>query len=271
MINLINRLCPNPPETLKETILLLNEIIKAKPSKEYLEEFIRPAMKNSWVGASVLTSNFKGNSRTIDLLYLFGKNIKHFKPKSFCNFVDFYFANHPFNKGVLERVEFLKSKILNCENKKIASIACGSGIEFGGYVNESNKIFCYDIDGEALKKLNDRKIHNLATFKQDIIRCKFPTKFDLIYSAGLFDYFDLKRSKRVLKRLFNALEVGGELIIGNADIDAPTKEGMEILLDWKLIYKSKFELLSLADGLDCEAQIRTDSAGVFNYLILKSC
>lgn len=269
MINLINRLHPNPPETLEETILLLDDIIENKPSKQCLEDFIYPAIKNSWIGASVLTSNFRGDSRSIDLLCSFGKNIKHFKPKSFNNFVDFYFASHPINKGVLYRVEFLKSKILNCKNKKIASIACGSGIEFGGYVNESNEIFCYDIDEEALVKLNDRRVSNLKTFKQDIIRCKFPTKFDLIYSAGLFDYFDLKLSKFVLKRLFNALEDGGELIVGNADINAPRKEVMQILLDWKLIYKNRMELLELAKGLHCEAQIHTDPMGVFNYLILK--
>jgi hypothetical protein len=269
MIDLINRLQPNPPETYEETALLLDEIIEAKPNKEWLETFIYPAIKNSWIGASVLTSDFRGDSRSIDILCALGRNIKHFNPKCFNNFIDFYLASHPINQGVLYRVEFLKSKISNCKNKKIASIACGSGIEFGGYVNESNEIFCYDIDEKALAKLEDRKVNNLKTFKQDVIRCKFPTKFDLIYSAGLFDYFDLKLSKLVLKRLFDALEVGGELIVGNADIDTPKKDVMEVLLDWSLIYKSKFELLSLAGGLDCEAYIHTDPHKVFNYLILK--
>ena len=52
MIHLINRLTPNPPETFEGMALLLDEIVDSKPNKEWLETFIYPVIKNSWIGGA---------------------------------------------------------------------------------------------------------------------------------------------------------------------------------------------------------------------------
>ena len=45
--------------------------------------------------------------------------------------------------------------------------------------------------------------------------------FDLLYSAGLFDYFSDPVAQLAAKALFKCLKPGGQLIIGNFDLNRP--------------------------------------------------
>ena len=70
-------------------------------------------------------------------------------------------------------------------------------------------------------------------------------KFDLIYSAGLFDYLADPIAEKLVATLASMLKPGGKLLVGNF---APTCVGrgyMELFLDWKLIYRSAAELSRL--------------------------
>jgi extracellular factor (EF) 3-hydroxypalmitic acid methyl ester biosynthesis protein len=69
--------------------------------------------------------------------------------------------------------------------------------------------------------------------------------YGLVWSAGLFDYFDDRIFRRVLTRLLPAVAPGGELVIGNFSVANPSAPYMH-LLDWDLRYRSADDLRALA-------------------------
>ncbi|MEZ4933197.1 MAG: hypothetical protein R2788_13880 [Saprospiraceae bacterium] len=121
----------------------------------------------------------------------------------------------------------------------------------------NNNLENYDpkSDGKGLKKI-------LIPFKYKIKKLK-PNSFDLIYSAGLFDYIKTfsdpeKGTLALTKKLFDLLKPNGRLLIGNASPKMPPGIiwAMECLCDWHLIYRTKKEVLDFADAIP-KNQIKT--------------
>ncbi len=73
-------------------------------------------------------------------------------------------------------------------------------------------------------------------------------RFNFIYSMGLFDYLTPPVAKAVIQKLFQLLEPGGELIVGNFFISNPSKFYMEYWLDWVLYHRSEEEFRHLLDN-----------------------
>ncbi len=77
--------------------------------------------------------------------------------------------------------------------------------------------------------------------------------FDLIWSAGLFDYFDDKLFAALLRRFRNYLKSGGEIVVGNFNQDHnPSRAYMEILGNWFLHHRTEQQLIDLAQKADFE-------------------
>jgi extracellular factor (EF) 3-hydroxypalmitic acid methyl ester biosynthesis protein len=70
--------------------------------------------------------------------------------------------------------------------------------------------------------------------------------FDLIYSAGLYDYLSDVLARRLTKRLLHMLRPGGRLLIGNFVPDTTARAYMEIFMDWNLIFRSEADMQELA-------------------------
>jgi extracellular factor (EF) 3-hydroxypalmitic acid methyl ester biosynthesis protein len=75
-------------------------------------------------------------------------------------------------------------------------------------------------------------------------------KFDLIYSAGLYDYLETPVAKRLTAELFGLLNPGGKLLYANFAPDIHDVGYMEAAMDWWLIYRDAAQTLDLA----CEIQ-----------------
>lgn len=106
-----------------------------------------------------------------------------------------------------------------------------------------------DMDKRAIAyaKSKNRKYLDRMTFHNaNVIRFTPERKFDLIWSAGLFDYFKNKHFVFLIKRYYEFLNEGGEMIIGNFNIDNPSRKSMEILCDWFLYHRSADELIQFA-------------------------
>lgn len=67
----------------------------------------------------------------------------------------------------------------------------------------------------------------------------------MIWSGGLFDYFNDKVFIRLLKRYHTFLKEKGEIVIGNFSPGNPSRNYME-LMEWHLNYRSEEQLLELA-------------------------
>lgn len=81
--------------------------------------------------------------------------------------------------------------------------------------------------------------------------------FDLVYSAGLYDYLNRRLAQSLNRKLFELVRPGGSLVIFNFLKDIPDAAFMETFLRWELIYRSDHDLRHLADALPDEAIGRT--------------
>jgi extracellular factor (EF) 3-hydroxypalmitic acid methyl ester biosynthesis protein len=77
--------------------------------------------------------------------------------------------------------------------------------------------------------------------------------FDFIYSTGLFDYLPLTAAQRLTWALFHMLRPGGRLLVANFLPGILDVGYMETYMDWKLIYRSRGDMVQLADEIPEQA------------------
>ena len=91
------------------------------------------------------------------------------------------------------------------------------------------------------------EVSDHVTFtRANAVRFKPERRSDLVWSGGLFDYFEDRLFGSVLKRLYSALVPGGELVIGNFSTGNPTRRFMNFM-DWFLCYRDARQLVNLAE------------------------
>ena len=74
--------------------------------------------------------------------------------------------------------------------------------------------------------------------------------YDFIYSFGLFDYFDDKISRLVIKCLLSLLKPGGRLLIANCSLEGHYhRHFLEYGVEWYLIYRNSDDLRMLTEGI----------------------
>ncbi|NOR74148.1 MAG: methyltransferase domain-containing protein, partial [Draconibacterium sp.] len=106
-----------------------------------------------------------------------------------------------------------------------------------------------DMDKRAIayaKNKNKKYLDRMTFLNRNVIRYTPEKKYDLIWSAGLFDYFKGKHFVFLLKKYYEYLNKGGEMIIGNFNVENPSRRSMEILCDWFLYHRSVDELKKFA-------------------------
>lgn len=69
--------------------------------------------------------------------------------------------------------------------------------------------------------------------------------FDLIYSAGLYDYLPSVFAQRLTETLKGMLRPKGRLIIGNFARGTHARGYLDLVMDWHLVYRNTTELLQL--------------------------
>jgi len=72
---------------------------------------------------------------------------------------------------------------------------------------------------------------------------------NLIYSAGLFDYFPDGVAQKLLMRLYDLLGTGGRLFVGNLRETPDTTWLLDYVLNWPLVYRTRESMQSLASVL----------------------
>ena len=95
-------------------------------------------------------------------------------------------------------------------------------------------------------------------------------RFDFIYSMGLFDYLTPPVAKAVLARLYELLEPGGALVVGNYHVKNPSRFYMAYWLDWVLYYRTEEEFVALAEGLpEANVKVGFDDTGCQMFLTVE--
>lgn len=214
-----------------------------------------------------------------------GKNL-------FSKCVQRFFTDSSAGKAVKNRAAYLNNKIeevcKRVENPKILGVASGPAREIQKLFLEKPElaskceIHLLDQDDEALK-FSQREIfeicrsknvkpnihfHNLAI--KNVISDGLPmTDFDLIYSAGLFDYFTDPVAQFAANRLHMALKQGGQLVIGNFNTNNPTQFVMEALGDWYLIYRDEQMLMELFSKISPKLRIEKEPENVNLFAVME--
>lgn len=209
---------------------------------------------------------YAGDFKMMNMIYENG----HVGNSLFARCLNQVFLNIGSTRAVRNRAEYLATKIYELTNTKnpnpikILSLASGPANEIQKFLSSYDgdacniEFFLLDQDINALKysqlsinKITRRKkqnpqLHFLTTSVRDVIKKGLKTDdFDLIYTAGLFDYLGDTTAYRTAEILFNALAPQGQLIIGNFDFSNPDKLMMDLIMDWPLIYRSRNDLLNL--------------------------
>jgi extracellular factor (EF) 3-hydroxypalmitic acid methyl ester biosynthesis protein len=70
-------------------------------------------------------------------------------------------------------------------------------------------------------------------------------KFDFIYSMGLYDYLDKRTARKLTNALFDMLQPGGTLLLGNYSTSNPTRTHLEYWCNWWLVYRTPEEFTAL--------------------------
>lgn len=134
---------------------------------------------------------------------------------------------------------------------------------------------CLDADPNALqyaKNLLAEYTERLQYEDRNVFRYRPQERYDLIWSAGMFDYFNDKLFVYLLKKMRNWLKPGGEIIIGNFSTYHPSRTYMEVFGEWYLHHRSEGQLIALAQRAGYqlpEIQIGRESEGVNLFLHLR--
>jgi extracellular factor (EF) 3-hydroxypalmitic acid methyl ester biosynthesis protein len=132
----------------------------------------------------------------------------------------------------------------------IASGPCRDVLELFQVVSpEKVKLHCVDLDPNAIqyaKKLLGNFSEAVEFSRANIFKFDTTEKFDLVWSAGLFDYFDDENFIKVLSKLYSWCAPKGEVVIGNFSVENPTRSYMEKAYDWYLFHRTEEQLKTLA-------------------------
>jgi extracellular factor (EF) 3-hydroxypalmitic acid methyl ester biosynthesis protein len=148
---------------------------------------------------------------------------------------------------------------------RVLSVAAGHGreIELSAAFRQGliSEFVALDQDAESLAELKHAYASSVSpvtplklSIKQLLAGSHDLGQFDLIYSAGLYDYLDTPLAKRLTARLFELLRPTGRLLYANFAPDIHGVGYMEAAMDWWLTYRDATQTRALGDEID-ETQI----------------
>lgn len=226
----------------KEKISLMNECFGA----EFLENTIQGHGVRKPFG-------YAGDFLMIDKIYTFKKS-----PISKYRIWDEYFHRQSAPKAVRNRKKYfkkiIKSKLDKNKNLTLMNVASGPARDLLEFYEENGSpaldTVCVEMDERAIayaKNINQKYLSKISFVHRNIFRHNDNNKFDLIWSSGLFDYFNDKAFVLVLKKFKKWLKPGGEIIVGNFNKSHnPSRSYMEIFGEWYLHHRTESELIELA-------------------------
>jgi len=168
------------------------------------------------------------------------------------------------------------------QSSRILSVACGH-LREGRVLHKREmprpaRFVALDQDEESLALVaSEHKGLGVECLRESAIRLlsnHFDIgEFDLIYSAGLYDYLSDEFSARLLQALVRRLAPGGTLVVANMLPDIPACGYMEAVMDWWLIYRTPEQMAEMGRQVgavsDVECRVFTDDLQHIVYLEIR--
>ncbi len=223
---------------------------------------------------------YPGDFEIIDRIYQ-----KWSSPKEDLLKWDYYFHAQAAAKAVRNRKKYFVSVVSSLISRKrqkeinLLNVGSGPGRDLSELLdtihNSHIHIDCVDIDKKAIQyasRLNEKHLDKLSFFHKNILRFRPKRQYDIIWSAGVFDYLSDKVFLYLLKRFRDWLKEDGEIIIGNFSKDNPTRPYMEFG-HWFIFHRSEKQLLDLAMNASFNhgrIKVETEPEGINFFLRISS-
>jgi extracellular factor (EF) 3-hydroxypalmitic acid methyl ester biosynthesis protein len=212
-------------------------------------------LENTLHGMALLKKyGYAGDFMMIDRIYT-GNRCNN----SFFQSWDDYFQNHAAPRAVRNRKEFFKKllqrKLAHNNSIQLLNVASGPSRDLLELYNSLNpgtqlKTTCVEMDNNAIvysSELLKNYLQHIEFINRNIFKFDTEERFDVIWSAGLFDYFDDKAFVFILKKFKQWIKPHGEIVIGNFNSrHNPTRDYMELFGEWYLQHRSSEQLIALA-------------------------
>ncbi len=131
---------------------------------------------------------------------------------------------------------------------------------------------CVDMDARAIeygKGLCAPWLDRITYHHRNVLKHVPARPYDLVWSAGLFDYLTDRLFVHLLRQLMKVARPGGEVVVGNFSDFNPSRDYMEYFGHWNLRHRSRETLLALAveaGATQGQVQILWEPEGV-NYFL----
>ncbi len=274
-------------DNLYKKIREIAKIIDSSPNRELLKKYFYDAFSDFDASpihrrAREKPLGYAGDYLLIDWIYTEKKS-----RNGISRFLDELFHSYEAAEAVRNRKQFFINKCHkmireSCSTIHILNIGCGSCRDILETIttckNRQSAFFhCIDQEQEAIEYarnlLKDNvPMNNIKLECANCFRFRSNQKYDLIWSAGMFDYFEDRLVIILLRKLWRYLKDGGEIVFGNFSPKNPTKIGMELGCNWYLIHRSSNDLIRLCKKANIpfsEIEIESEPLGINLFCTIK--
>lgn len=238
------------------TDLRQDGVLKKQDLTEINTYFGVDFLQNTLQGRALLKRyGYAGDFSMIDDIYL-----NRCSEDSFYGSWDAYFLSQAAPKAVRNRKEIFKAMVLQKLNQNnslnILNIASGPArdiLEIYQSIDDNKRlnVTCVEADQFAIqyaKEITSGYEEYIEFINKNIFKYNTEEKFDLIWSAGAFDYFNDKYFTHLLTKLKRWTTRSGEIVIGNFNSEHnPTRNYMELFGEWYLHHRSESDLIKIGE------------------------
>jgi extracellular factor (EF) 3-hydroxypalmitic acid methyl ester biosynthesis protein len=216
---------------------------------------------------------YAGDAVLIDMIY-FPQETDLSSTSSIGQQVYRFNTNTPLSRTLRKRMKLTSDYIDNFTKEhpqaNILSVASGHcrELQYSSSIKngEIARFVALDNDETSLefmrKQYGDLKIEPAPLAVSDIVKGKAELgKFDLIYSAGLYDYLSNRFAQRLTKQLYDMLTPGGKLMLVNIASKYNEIGYLESYMNWAMIGRNERQTLELA------TELKTDERATLNVNI----
>ena len=268
---------PEPQDYEKFTGIVNN--LKEEEVEPFREKIENVLDLNTLIGHGyVKPYGYPGDFTLINKIYQFDVN----EEPVYRNW-DMFFQNQPGANAVRNRKDFFikycESLLHKKNGAKVLILGSGPATDVYEFMkgNPGNKITfdLIDFDQSAIDFSREKNLKydgQISYNKINALRYNSFKLYDLIWSAGLFDYFKDKHFTFLIRKYINCLDAEGEMVISNFSTRNPTKRLMEVLSDWYLNLRTESDLFRIASnaGVDSEmVSVDKEPLGINLFLKIK--